>query len=514
MPVEFLTDAQVAAYGRFAGSPSLVELERFCFLDDADLRLVDKRRADPLRLGFALQLVTARFVGRFLADPLDVPAVVLDYVAEQLQVADPSCVKGYLERRATRFEHQAEISKAGGYRDFASAEAELTGWVADRAWMTGDGPRALFDGAVGWLRKRRVLLPGESTLARLVARVRDGAEARLWDTLSGLLTADQSRLLEGLLEVPAAARFSPLEGWRRGPSKATGAAMVLALDRAAEVAGLRMGELDLAAVPHRRMVELARYGVAAKAPALRRHPQARRLATLLATVRWLEAKSVDDALELFDVLVTTELFGRAERQASAEKLARYPRIAKHAARLAAAVEVLLEAEEWGQGEEMTLEVVWDAIENVVSRAELRAAVAGVTEVLPPPDADPDGEWRARLMERFASIRGFAPLLCQVVEFGSTAEAAPVLAAMRDLPGLMETKASKKVPAGYLDARRVAVDLVPSGWWQRLVFPPGRPEGTVAKAAYVFCVLEAFHRRLKRRDIFATGVSDGLCTRGA
>ncbi|MEV6321148.1 DUF4158 domain-containing protein [Nocardia sp. NPDC051787] len=36
--------------------------------------------------------------------------------------------------------------------------------------MTGDGPKAIFDGAVAWLRNRRALLPqGVTTLERLVA---------------------------------------------------------------------------------------------------------------------------------------------------------------------------------------------------------------------------------------------------------------------------------------------------------------------------------------------------------
>jgi hypothetical protein len=36
----------------------------------------------------------------------------------------------------------------------------------------------------------------------------------------------------------------------------------------------------------------------------------------------------------------------------------------------------------------------------------------------------------------------------------------------------------------------------------VVFIPGRPEATVDRAGYVFCVLEQFHQRLRRRDIFA------------
>ena len=64
---------------------------------------------------------------------------------------------------------------------------ELSGWLDARAWTTGDGPKSLFDAAAGWLRERRVLLPGASRLARLVGTVREAANNRLWDTLYGLL---------------------------------------------------------------------------------------------------------------------------------------------------------------------------------------------------------------------------------------------------------------------------------------------------------------------------------------
>ena len=51
MPVEFLTDDEEAAYGRYAGTPSQGELDRMFYLDDADRKLVARRRGDHTRLG-------------------------------------------------------------------------------------------------------------------------------------------------------------------------------------------------------------------------------------------------------------------------------------------------------------------------------------------------------------------------------------------------------------------------------------------------------------------------------
>ncbi|MGO9752535.1 MAG: DUF4158 domain-containing protein [Solirubrobacteraceae bacterium] len=54
VPVEFLSDQQVARFGRLAADPSPVELELFFRLDAGALRRVRRKRPDESRLGFAV----------------------------------------------------------------------------------------------------------------------------------------------------------------------------------------------------------------------------------------------------------------------------------------------------------------------------------------------------------------------------------------------------------------------------------------------------------------------------
>ena len=172
------------------------------FLDDDDRALVGRHRGEHMRAGFALQLVTMRWLGTFLEDPLDVPGNVLDFVAGQLDMADPSQVKRYTERAKTRFDHQWEIRRACGYREFADAEAEFASWAAARSRASGDGPKAIFLDGMAWLRERKILLPGVTTLAWLVAKIRDDSTRQLWDELEALLSPGQRRGLDRLLDVP------------------------------------------------------------------------------------------------------------------------------------------------------------------------------------------------------------------------------------------------------------------------------------------------------------------------
>nr|WP_235883850.1 DUF4158 domain-containing protein [Saccharopolyspora elongata] len=357
------------------------------------------------------------------------PVELVAYLAEQLGIADASCVKSYGEREKTRFEHVWELRQVGGWREFSAVEDELGEWIEARSWTTGDGPKALFDAAVAWLRERRELLPGMTTLVRLVASRREVATQRLWATLHQLLDDEQRGALDGLLEVPEEHRNSQLDKLRRPPTRVSGPAMVDALQRAAEILGLGFAEVDTeVVVPPRRLAELSRYGVQGKASLLRRHGDSRRLPTLLATVVYLQTRAVDDALDLLDVLISSKLLARAERESAKEKLRTLPKLGKASAKLAAAFGVLWEvtgahddlAEQAADAgdvvEPVSLGQVWAEIEAVVPRSELAAALVAVVELAGPPDSDADEAWRSELVKRFATVRPFLPRLCEVIRF--------------------------------------------------------------------------------------------------
>nr|WP_026219167.1 Tn3 family transposase [Embleya scabrispora] len=131
------------------------------------------------------------------------------------------------------------------------------------------------------------------------------------------------------------------------------------------------------------------------------------------------------------------------------------------------------------------------------RHELAAAVAALFELTPPLDSDADAAWRALLVSRFGTVRPFLKLLVRAVDFGATPEGAPVLAALKTLPDLM---GRKKVGPAEIDTLLV-------GSWRRLVLSaPGLEPGTVDWKAYVFCVLEQFHRMLRQQEVFANNSS--------
>lgn len=260
MPVDFLTPEQRSRYGRFTGCPSPEQLARYFYLDDADRARLARKRGGHNRLGFAVQLGTVRFLGTFLPDPTEVPGDVTSYLAGQLGVRDRDCLERY-RTSETRWDHAQEIRTAYGYRDFGSQPEtfRLVRWLYTRAWLSSERPSLLFDLATARLAQQKILLPGVSTLERLIARVRDRASERLWRALATVPTPDQRLKLEELLKVPEDGRQSRLERLQRAPTRVSAPSLLDALERWESIRALGIGEAKLSRIPPNKIQTLARY---------------------------------------------------------------------------------------------------------------------------------------------------------------------------------------------------------------------------------------------------------------
>ena len=279
---------------------------RYFHLDDTDLGLVADCRGDFNRLGFVLQLTTARFLGTFLPNPIEVPEKVVKYLGNQLGVKRGlSSLEEYLERKATRYAHRDKIREFCGYQDFGGVNRfHLIRWIYSRVWIFSERPSLLFDLATSYLVKRKILLPAVSTLVRLIAQIRDRSEKRLWKRVASLPNIEQKSKIQTLLLISSENRRSLFDQLKRGPVRVIGPALVSALKRYQTLKDFEIKKIDFSSIPPVKLQVLARYASTAWAATITRMPEERRVATLIAFLSVFETSALDDALDLLDMLIT------------------------------------------------------------------------------------------------------------------------------------------------------------------------------------------------------------------
>lgn len=476
MPVEFLTTDQEERYGRFSGDPSPDQLARYFHLDEDDLAFV---RGD---LGRAVQLGTVRFLGTFITDPGEVPATAVRYIAQQLAVEEPLAVLGKYRRSQLRWIHAREIRERYGYRDLGGVEAfRLLRWLYARAWGSVTRPSVLFDLSTARLVESKVLLPGVTTLARLVARVRDRAAARVWQRLSQIPDPEQRARLDGLLVIGEGEYQSDLDRLRRPPTKISTPGLVGALHRLRNVRDLGVGHHDLSRIHPGRLAALARFAATARTQAIARMPDDRRIATLMAFAQSIEVRACDDAMDLLELLVR-KTRAKAEKKEGKERLRTLRDLDAAALKLASACRLLVDPD---------TDVARASLFEQFPREQIIAAVDAVVAIARPPEEDGD---HAHAVKHYKTIRGFLSLLMETITFEGTETPTALLEAWNGLRALGIKN------GGPLKEDQVVMAAVPQAW-RRYVLPS---PGEVDRRAYTMCLVEQLFRALHRREVFVRG----------
>ncbi len=479
MPVDFLTESQEQSYGRYGGEPSAAQLARYFHLDEGDQYLVAQRRGDHNKLGYALQLCTLRFLGTFLTDPTAVPEGAVAYLCNQLGI-DRECLPKYLDRRETRMEHAVEIKAWLGYSDFDQQPEHwrLLRCLYERAWLTAERPSVLFDMTTAKLVEKKIILPGVTTLARLVASVRDRATNRLWKILSGLPSRSQIEKLEALLLVEEGGRQTKIDRLRHGPTRFSAPALVGALERLLEVREIGINTIDISSLPAGRVRTLARYAAGVRAHTISRMmPDERRIATLVAFAHVMEETAQDDALDVLDLLVA-DLLRHSVTEGKKDRLKTLKSMDEAALQLCKACEVLLDFE-------LKDADVRSTVFSAMSEIELEEAISSVLAIARPPDDN----YYQELLTKWRTVRRFLPTLLNTIEFSATEAAKPVLDALLFLKSIEGV--SKP------DMTKAPTAFVKKGW-KRLVFDQ---DGAIDRQALTFCALENLRDCLRSRDMF-------------
>ena len=473
MPVRFLSEAHYRAYGQYTGLPSEVQLAQFFYLDEVDHDQIAAKRRDTNRLGFALQLVTVRFLGTYLEDIALIPRGVITYMAEQLNL-DPKEVDlpGY-NRSNNFFTHRYQINTTYGYQPFhdPGPSFQFLRWLYTRTWIGSERPSILFDLSTAWLIEQKILLPGVTTLERLVAQVRERAERRSWQLLNRALSPRHKGQLQQLL---LSDNTPTLDYLRQQPTHASSHQIKFMLQRLEALQQLDLHLLDTAALSANRLLTLGNYALSVPIHTLRRLTPERQAAVLLAGIKLLHIRMRDTLLDMFerwtdDAIVQSRQTLQDERLRT---LATYDQAARYLRDLA---QQLVEA---------SPEAVIGDLLTTFSTDEIKAAIAVVDTIQQPRQHS----YHSYLTGRYRSARFFLPQLLRLIPFEGVAEANDVLAAIQFLRELESDRQA--------DLQDAPQGVISSSWRPLVISAEG-----VMQRPYTLCVIHELYQRLRKRDIF-------------
>jgi TnpA family transposase/predicted transcriptional regulator len=454
------------------------QMIREASLTEADLAAVAHCRREHNRLGFAYQVGFVRLFHRFPAQqPLEVCDELLSFVAMQLNI-DAARIDDYAARQHTVSDHQNRIREFLRLTAFGPEQVEALERFLFEESCRLEQAAALLARAREFLRERRVLFPAESALLRLVGEQRRRAREHIVATLAERLPPGVATALDRLLEIAEGEAVSGLQAIKANPATPSPTALQGLADKLAAIEATGVLTVDLSWLNANYQRALFHYVRKGSADRLREVARPRRLAALACFLRQSYRDAVDQAVDMFDKLLTRTQT-RAEHELD-DQMRRQRRTIKAAlASLRALGTIVLD-------QAVSDAALRSRLFAAVPRDELEAQVSELDEWVTGTKSDVFHG----LVRRFGRLRQFSPVLLRALEFLPDAGDA-------DVPCLEALRVLKAMNA---DAKRKLPEDAPTGFIPKRLLPFVVADGKPERRAWECAVLLKLQEDLRSGNL--------------
>ncbi|WP_010648716.1 Tn3 family transposase [Oceanobacillus massiliensis] len=455
------------------------ELATFYTFSNHDLDIINRHRRDHNRLGFSVQLCLLRYPGWSLSDVKEVSPLILSYLAKQLNL-DPETFSLYAQREPTRREHLEEIRQEYGYQNFSLSEYRfITRYLFQQAIENGNTLH-LIRQAIEELRKRKVILPGMTTIERIIWNARDQAEKFIFKVLNDALSTEQKQQLDSLLEPTMDNGKTPLAWLKENPGTSSPDTFLKVIKRLECIRKLGL-KINTHKIHPNRFRQLSRLGARYEPYAFRRFKPDKKYSVLVTYILDLGQDLIDQAIDIHDKqIVSLQNKGRKaqdEMQKQNGKTVNEKLI--HFTNLGSA---LIKAKKEGLDP-------FETIEAVMSWEKVIQSVEEAKDLSRPSNYD----YLDLLEQRFFYLRKYTPMLLKSIEFRSTAAAKPLMQALNTIHEMNES-GKRRIPEGS------PLGFVPKRW-EKHVYDEN---GTINRHYYEMAALTELKNHIRSGDVSVVG----------
>lgn len=172
------------------------------------------------RLLISIQFCSLRLYGKFVQEPERIPINVISYLNKQLNL-EPTMIVSYPKREATWIEQRKSILSYLGFNKFdEKAKVNLSTWIRKKA-AVGVTPKSLVKEAEAHLLSLKVIIPGPTTLERLVTSVCSKSHDRILNDIYRQLPASLKKSIDELLVTSPLRQKSYFHTLKEYPPSAT-----------------------------------------------------------------------------------------------------------------------------------------------------------------------------------------------------------------------------------------------------------------------------------------------------